>query len=178
MPDDDRPLFEKPLEDQLPPDQPKVAQEPRENRDFDLPPRELVAIARLQKQLLSLIVLYLLAGVMVGGVAAAMQLTLKDGSGIALGVLVMSAFALVVWVLELIVSYRLACRLYPDSALALLLLSCFVRCLGVVVLLVLNAKATSTLRRNGIRVGLYGVREADLPKLERREPTTLPKLGW
>jgi FtsH-binding integral membrane protein len=181
VPEDDRPLFEKPLDELLPPDPPKqrfsVSFSDTRRRVYDRPEAELVAIARLQKQLLGLIVLYLAAAVVFVAVAVFMRLTLQDGSELGRAIGVMALFAVVIWGLELIVLYRLARQLHPESAVIILLISFFVRCAGGILLLVLNWEASSILKRNGIRVGLFGARTADLPTVKKRE-TKMPKLGW
>ncbi len=70
----------------------------------------------------------------------------------------------------------LAVKLFEPPSVALLLVMHFVCGLGLISLLIVNARATRTLRRNGIRVGFLGVRAADLRKLEGEKETL--KLGW
>ena len=199
MPDDDRPLFEKPLEELLPPDQPKAVSKERERQVYDLPERELVAIARYQQWMLVCITLQVVLPLALFALVLGVR---REGAEAAVGIttLVLTTLALAAWAARFVLMMFLAVRLLNPGVVAFLLFveillsgsagvlfhpfgpsfTCFAELfcfLGVTASLVVNARATSTLKRNGIRVGLLGARTADLPRVERRE-TTMPKLGW
>jgi hypothetical protein len=61
----------------------------------------------------------------------------------------------------LVFVFLLATRVYGIILGLLLGILTFLPCVGLVVLLVVNGKATSVLRQNGFRVGLLGARLAD-----------------
>lgn len=199
MPDDDRPLFEKPLDDLLPADPPKPVPKEREQRVYDLPAKELVVIARYQQWMLACISLQVVLPL---ALFALMLGVRREGAEVAVGViaLVVTALALMSWAARFVLMMILAVRLLNPGVVVFLLFAevllsgsagvlfhpfgpsftCFAELfcfLGVAASLVVNARATSTLKRNGIRVGLLGARTADLPRVERWE-TTMPKLGW
>jgi hypothetical protein len=164
--DDDRPLFEKPLDQLLRPLPRREGYDTAGYRDGGgRTPDELVAIAHLQKRLLLTFVLPLLLGI---PLAVLMPLVSQGGSG-EVGVAVA-----VVWVVtllgftvaRLVFLILLALKLFRPISLAWLLALEFTCGFGALVtLLVVNGRATRTLRDHGIRVGLFGAKRADLPKV-------------
>ena len=59
--------------------------------------------------------------------------------------------------------FILAVRVYGTGLGVLYGILALVPCVGLIVLLVINGKATSTLRANGVKVGLLGANLAQLP---------------
>lgn len=58
--------------------------------------------------------------------------------------------------------FLLAVQVYGVALGILLGLLALVPCIGLIVLLIINGKATAVLRQNGIRVGLFGANTTDL----------------
>ena len=68
----------------------------------------------------------------------------------------------VIGLIGLVLVFLLATKVYGTALGVLLGILTLVPCVGLIVLLIVNGKATSVLRQNGHRVGLLG---ADLSKL-------------
>jgi hypothetical protein len=179
VPDDDRPLFQKPLDELLPPDPPKqrFSIKDTSRRVYDLPARELVAIARLQKWLLITFSIPFILFFIAIMIAIATPREGVWGSVLAVFLIAIMAIILGVIIARIVFMILLAVKLFQPTSLALLIVLEVICGLGVVTLLIVNARATATLRRNDIRVGFFGAKVADLPKIDKRE-TTMPKLGW
>lgn len=178
MPDDDRPLFEKPLDELLPPDPPKqqFSIKNTSRKVYDLPERELVAIARLQKWMLICFVVPL--PLMLGAGLIALGAPRDSAAAVIAGVsILIGVICLGVAVADYVVRVMLLIKLFQPMTVVLFICLDWLCGAGVITLLIINARASATLKRNGIRVGLFGARNSDLPKIERRE-TTMPKLGW
>lgn len=168
MKDDDRPLFEKPLDQLLRPLPPRDGFDTGGYRDGSgRTPEELLAIARLQKGLLLTFIIPLILSV---PLILFVVLVPRDGSGD-----VASAVVMVAWIVillgigfaRLVFLVLLALKMFRPITLAWLLALEFTSGFGALVtLLVVNGRATRTLRENGIRVGLLGARKEDLPKVE------------
>ena len=58
--------------------------------------------------------------------------------------------------------FLLATKLYTTGLGILLGILTLVPCVGLIVLLIINAKATAVLKRHGIRVGLLGANMSDI----------------
>jgi hypothetical protein len=58
--------------------------------------------------------------------------------------------------------FLLALKLYSTALGIVFGILTLLPCVGLIVLLIINAKATATLRANGIKVGLLGARWSDL----------------
>jgi hypothetical protein len=184
----ERPLFEEPLDELLPPSQDPVP--PRWFADptagpgavvRERPDAELVAIGRHQKWLIRIILLHVL--VAVGGIAVPVLSGWPGRATDALPVvLVVGAVGVVLGIAALVLVYLLASKLYGPEVAVLVGLSQLIPCVGLVVLLVVNARATAELRRNGLRVGLLGARRADLrvldPRHRKQGDERMPTLGW
>ena len=110
---------------------------------------DLRTVAQYQKGIIVCILIYLIA--LVGQFAIPAQLRLM----IALGVLALG-LAGTVFV------FLLAIKVYSTGVGVLLGILTLVPCIGLIVLLVVNGKATGILKQNGIKVGLLG---ANLSKL-------------
>lgn len=110
---------------------------------------KLRAVASAQRRVVLLFLLAILANV---GLR-----TLAEVGGAAGGVLVLlAALALVV---ALVVSvYRLA-RALDAGVPWLWAAASWLSCLGLVLILILNARATALLKRSGVKVGFLGVKE-------------------
>ncbi|MBP3956224.1 hypothetical protein J8F10_13115 [Gemmata sp. G18] len=182
----ERPLFERPIDDVLPPTHRSApapsgsALSPAPGVARERPDTELLAIARYQKWLIRIILLQILlvcAGVGLGLAGAG------DGAGeTSTAFLVAATAAVLLGVVSLVVVFLLASKLYGTATAVVLGLCLLVLCGGTITLLVVNARATAELRRNGIRVGFLGARRADLVALAPgpRQPgdARMPKLGW
>ena len=110
---------------------------------------DLRSVAQYQKGILICILIYLIAVFCRFAVPANLQLFLGIG-------VLMLGLAGTVFV------FLLAIKVYGTVAGVLLGILTFIPCLGLIILLVVNGKATSVLRQNGIKVGLLG---ADLSQL-------------
>jgi hypothetical protein len=110
---------------------------------------DLRSVAKYQKGILICILIYLLAVLAQFGIPAELRLVL------ALGVLV-------VGIVGTIFVFLLAMKVYSTVVGVLLGILTLVPCVGLIVLLVVNGKATAILRQNGIKVGLLG---ANLSKI-------------
>ena len=178
MSDDDRPLFERPLDALLPPDKPpqRFSIKNTSRKVYDLPDTELVAIARLQKWMLICFLvpflLFLAACLIAFGAR-------RDGAGSVVAVvsILMGGLGLALAVASYVFRIMLLVKLFQPRTVALFICLDLLCGAGVITLLIINGRATSTLKRNGIRVGLFGARNSDLPKVVKRE-TTMPRLGW
>lgn len=112
---------------------------------------DLTTIAKYQKGLL----LCILAQLALIGVTMAVPAELRFFASIAF---------YASGVLSAILVLALAIKLYNAVAGVILGLLTMVPCLGLVVLLIINSRATATLQANGISVGLLGARMSDLSK--------------
>jgi hypothetical protein len=101
------------------------------------------AVAVCQKGILVCILIQILAVVCQFALPAALHILVMVGS---LGVgLVGTVFI-----------FMLATRVYGTGAGVLLGILTFIPCIGLIVLLIVNGRATTILRQNGYRVGLLG----------------------
>lgn len=167
MQDDDRPLFERPLEELLPPLPPRERFDTSGYRDGSgRSSEELVAIARLQKRL---VVVFL--SVVAAGFALGILLFLLAASGVEESVttpLAFGGYLLVILPLQLtmfVIWLLLAIKLFQPVTVVLLVVLIFPCGLGVVSLIITVVRSTTVLREHGIRVGLLGAKKSDLPKV-------------
>jgi hypothetical protein len=112
---------------------------------------ELKQIAQAQKNVLYIILLRLILIPIYGGVA----IGLREVNP-ALAQPVIGLVDVVVAIVALLVIYQLAAKVYSQALAVVFALTQCVPCLGLIVLLVVNGKATKTLQEAGIRVGLMG----------------------
>jgi hypothetical protein len=101
------------------------------------------SVAVAQKSILVCIVLYIAA------IVANFLVPLEYRLYIAIGVLVIGLAATVS-------VFLLAIRVYSVTMGIVLGIGTFIPCIGLLILLQINAKATKILRENGHRVGLFG----------------------
>lgn len=119
-------------------------------------PEDLLDVARYQRWIIRFSLLYLGTTAFAIGLGIYAELTDRD-----FGALVVPIFGLMFGALGLAVFsvFRLSAKVYPSTAVGLLLGGLvLIPCLGLVMLLCINGKATRLLRQNGIRVGFLGVR--------------------
>jgi hypothetical protein len=117
------------------------------------------AVAVYQKGMLVCILVYLLA--IVGRVMAAFVITTPSA---ALGAAIVCGLAVLAAGLGgLVFVFLLSTKVYGVAIGILLGLLTFLPCIGLLVLLIINGKATNVLRQNGHRVGLLG---ASLPEFD------------
>ncbi len=162
---DDRPLFERPLDDILPAE---LRKRPHDHQLRQYSPEpvtrsedDLRSIARLQRLLVMTFGAMLLTGAI--GAALASGLGMAEAKAGVTVVVVASAVAIsVLQLVAAVLILLLSARLFSGGVLVLVLLGGFVPCLSLVMLLVVNAQATAVLRANGIRVGFFGARWADV----------------
>jgi hypothetical protein len=110
---------------------------------------DLRSVAQFQKGILVCILIYLVA--VVAQFAIPQDLRPLVGLGV-----------LVVGLVGTVFVFLLATKVYNVGIGILLGILTLIPCLGLIVLLVVNGKATSILKRNGIKVGLLG---ADLSQI-------------
>ncbi len=110
---------------------------------------DLRSVAKYQKGILVCILIYI--------VAVICQLVLPPELR-----LVISLGVLAVGVTGTVFVFLLAIRVYSTAVGILLGILTLFPCLGLLVLLIVNGKATTILKQNGIKVGLLG---ADLSKI-------------
>ncbi len=117
-------------------------------------PEDLRSVALYQKGILVCLLIYLIA--MVGGMLGQFLLPPALLTILGLGVLCLGMVGLVF-------VFLLSVKVYQVGVGIALGLFTMVPCLGLLVLLIINAKATAVLRSNGYKVGLLG---ADLSEIE------------
>ena len=116
---------------------------------------DLKSVAQYQKGILVCILIYLICLMAQIGIPEEVLAAFSGGSVLAIGVLF-------VGLVGTVFVFLLALKVYSPGLGVLLGILALVPCMNLLVLLVVNARATQTLRDNGIRVGLLG---ADLSKL-------------
>ncbi len=79
-----------------------------------------------------------------------------------LGSVVLGLYALVVLLTAAVFVFMMALKVYSTGVGVLLGLLTLIPCVGLIVLLVINSKATGVLKQNGVRVGLFGANSSDL----------------
>lgn len=65
---------------------------------------------------------------------------------------------------SLVYTVMLATQVYSTGLAILMGILAIVPCVGLIVLLIINGKATSVLRAKGIKVGLFGANMSSLPR--------------
>lgn len=114
-----------------------------------LPRETLRAIAFNQKAIILCIVVYLCL--------IPVQFAIPEESRIYL------AFALIpLGITATVFVFLLATKVYSTGMGVLLGILTLIPCVGLIVLLIINAKATSTLKSHGIHVGLLGASSSDI----------------
>ena len=110
---------------------------------------DLRMVAQYQKGILVCILIYLIA--VFGQFALPVELRPLVGLGV-----------IVVGIVGTVFVFLLAMKVYSTAVGVLLGILTLIPCIGLITLLVVNGKATSILRQNGIQVGLLG---ADLSRI-------------
>jgi hypothetical protein len=110
---------------------------------------DLRSVALYQKGVLVCILIYLIA--VVGQFALPPELRPFLGFGV-----------LAVGLVGLVFVVLLSVKVYPVAIGIILGVLTVVPCLGLMVLVIINAQATAVLRRNGYRVGLLGARLSEI----------------
>jgi hypothetical protein len=111
---------------------------------------DLRSVARYQKGILNCILVYLIA--LLGQVAVPAEFQF-----------IIPLAVLVVALVGTVFVFLLAIKIYSTGVGVLLGILALIPCIGLIVLLVVNSKATGILKQNGIKVGLLG---ANLSQLE------------
>jgi len=104
---------------------------------------DLRSVAKFQKGILVCILIYLIAVVIQFALPPELRLFLSIG-------------VLLVGIAGTVFVFLLAIKVYSTGLGILLGILTLIPCVGLVVLLVVNQKATTVLKQNGIRVGLLG----------------------
>jgi hypothetical protein len=78
------------------------------------------------------------------------------------GWLILGSYYLAVAILATVFVFKLALTIYSSGTGVLLGILTLIPCIGLIVLLVINSKATGILQKHGVRVGLLGARMSDL----------------
>ncbi len=110
---------------------------------------DLRAVATFQKGIIVCILVYLVA------VGAQFGIPPQLRPILGLGLLVLG-------VVSTVFVFRLAMRIYSTGVGVLLGILTLVPCVGLIVLLIVNSKATGVLKENGIKVGLLGANLSDI----------------
>jgi hypothetical protein len=129
----------------------------RPKRSDDPPERsmaELYAIARYQRTLIYCILFLLLDY----GIAMAMPEEVR---------LFLLLPHLAVGVIAAIYVFRLSLEIYSTGTGIALAIGTMIPCIGLLVLVVINSKATGTLNVYGVRVGFLGVGGTEMARLKR-----------
>jgi len=105
--------------------------------------RDLLDVAKFQKGILVCILIYLIAGICRAVVPPDLAVL------VIIGVLCLGVAAAVF-------VFLLAIKIYGQGLGIVLGVLCIIPLLGLLVLLIVNGKATAVLKQNGIRVGLLG----------------------
>lgn len=121
-----------------------MEERPRRNRE------NLRNIAMAQKGILFSI----LAQFLVGGIQFVVPVHLR--------LVVLLPMALATSIVATVFVFLLATKLYTQGLGILLAILTLVPCIGLVVLLIVNGKATAVLKHHGIRVGLLGAYTSDI----------------
>ena len=108
---------------------------------------DLRSVAKYQKGILICILIYLTA--VIGQFALPAELHPIVPIGIALGLLLLA-------LVSTVFVFLLAMKVYSTGVGIVLGILTLIPCVGLLVLLRVNAKATATLEQNGIKVGLLG----------------------
>ena len=120
--------------------------EPRRER---LPRETLRGIAGNQKVIIAFIAIYL--GLVV------VQFAIPPETRIFLAIVAVPMF-----LIDAVLVFLLATKVYTTPVVVILGILTLVPCVGLIVLLIINGKATSILKANGIHVGLFGASMADI----------------
>ncbi len=104
---------------------------------------DLLSVAKFQKGILVCILFQL--GAIIGQLALPPEIRL-----------LISIAVLVVGIVSSVFVFMLAIKVYGTALGVLLGVLSLVPCIGLIVLLIVNGKATSVLKQNGIKVGLLG----------------------
>jgi len=167
------PLFERPLDEMLPPPQPprrpQVFSDPTTGPGSvvrERPDAELLAIAWGQKWLIRIFLLHVLLGVGAISVGTLLERTGRPPDRLVFALFLCFGVAgAILSIAAIVFVVLIASKLHGAGTAALLGVCQFLPCVGLIILLVVNAEATNELGRNGIRVGLLGARRSDLRAL-------------
>jgi hypothetical protein len=118
---------------------------------------ELRAIAQAQKNVIYVILVRLILIPVYMGIVFGLQ----DQPGVAQPIV--GVIDIVVAIVALIVIYQLAAKVYSPALGVVFAVTQCIPCVGLIMLLVVNGKATTMLQSQGIRVGLMG---ADMSQLQ------------
>ena len=136
----------------LPPVMPPIANPPA-TLDYATPPRtpiDLSAVATRQRGVIICLLLYIAVGI---ALLAVPKETRPVFAAAALGVLILAA----------VFVFMLAGSVYGTGTGMALGAAALIPWVGLVILLVINAKATKILRAHGVKVGLLGADPTELP---------------
>jgi hypothetical protein len=105
--------------------------------------QDVISIARYQKGLISCILVYLLL------IGAQFFVPIEAR-------LIWAVFVILVGITGAVFVFLLAMKTHGIALGAILGIGTIIPCVGLIVLLIVNGRATSVLRNNGIDVGLFG----------------------
>lgn len=138
---------------------------------------EVMAVASAQKMMLWTLVVAIVCNISI----QAISLNLKQQPvapevliAIGLGAVI---FAIVLVVLQISSVIRLCLALKEGWATVIYVLVQFIPCANLILLLFLNSRATTFLKKQGIRVGLMGASRAELDRYEQRGDRTCNGCG-
>lgn len=127
-------------------------------------PIDLLRVAKLQRSLLWMILLVLLASI--GSMASFALQNMGASLIVFFGVMLV---VLVIQILAIIQAFRLTIAVRASLAYPILMVifGLIITWIGLIMLVVINQKATNVLKAHGIKVGFLGVPKSEYPKFMR-----------
>jgi predicted Zn finger-like uncharacterized protein len=141
-------------------DRPRRRRRDEEEEDDEEPrlkKADVRAVAWFQKA----IILCILANLATIPIRVGLE-TMGGDAGL-LGLIILLVYYLAVAITATVFVFMLAVKIYSSGVGVLLGILTLIPCIGLIVLLIINARATSILKKHGVRVGLLGANSADLP---------------
>lgn len=122
---------------------------------------DLLAVAKAQKGVLVCILAQIVLVIARLAATAGVEAGPANGASIAFELLLI-IITLAVGITSTVFVFLLAIKVYPTGTGVLMGILTLVPCIGLIVLLIINAKATTVLKENGIKVGLLGANLAEV----------------
>ena len=157
----------------VPPQQPPVAQPPVASGSIF----NLYLIAKHQKRIVGLVGLMLLIQFLGRSVLAAAEPT---GAGGNTGLLASAGFAIIMgilalglWIFSIVTLVKLKLAMGDGmTSIVLFCIGMLIPCINLLILIIVNQNATTSLKANGISVGFLGVDSQTLEMLRSQYPAT------
>jgi len=137
----------------------------------------VLAVASAQKMMLWTLVVAIVSNISIQAISMSLkQQPIAPEALVAIG-LGMMVFAIVLVVLQISSVIRLCLALGEGWATIIYVLVQFIPCANLILLLFLNSRATTFLKKQGIRVGLMGASRAELDRFQQRGDHTCSGCG-